>query len=61
MRDFFKRKLKLERATHTHTHTHTHTTHTQSGDSQGQEAFLVPSADKQTRNYIYIYINLKAI
>ena len=35
--------------------------HPQSGDSQGQETFLAPSADKQTRNYdtrvcIYIYI-----
>ena len=25
--------------------------HSQSGDSQGQETFLAPSADKQTRNY----------
>ena len=25
--------------------------HPQSGDSQGQETFLAPSADKQTRNY----------
>ena len=25
--------------------------HPCSGDSQGQETFLVPSADKQTRNY----------
>ena len=25
--------------------------HSLSGDSQGQESFLVPSADKQTRNY----------
>ena len=36
--------------------------HPQSGDSQGQETFLAPSTDKQTRNYdtecsyIYIYI-----
>ena len=36
--------------------------HPRSGDSQGQETFLAPSADKQTRNYdiecsnIYIYI-----
>ena len=35
--------------------------HPQSGDSQGQEMFLAPSADKQIRNYrlydyIYIYI-----
>ena len=38
--------------------------HPWSGDSQGQETFLAPSADKQTRNYdtecsnhhIYIYI-----
>ena len=40
--------------------------HPRSGDSQGQERFLAPSADKQTRNYdtecsdhqtnIYIYI-----
>ena len=37
--------------------------HPRSGDSQGQETFLAPSADKQTRNYdtecsnhhIYIY------
>ena len=32
--------------------------HPQSGDSQGQETFLAPSADKQTRNYdieCYIY------
>ena len=29
--------------------------HPQSGDSQGQETFLAPSADKQTRNTcIYI-------
>ena len=29
-----------------------------SGDSQGQETFLAPSADKQTRKYMepYIYI-----
>ena len=26
-------------------------THPQNGDSQGQETFLPPSADKQTRNY----------
>ena len=26
--------------------------HSQSGDSQGQETFLAPSADKQTRIYI---------
>ena len=25
--------------------------HSRSGDSQGQERFLAPSADKQTRNY----------
>ena len=25
--------------------------HPRSGDSQGQETFLAPSADKQTRNY----------
>ena len=25
--------------------------HPQSGDSQGQETFLAPSADEQTRNY----------
>ena len=25
--------------------------HPRSGDSQGQEKFLAPSADKQTRNY----------
>ena len=25
--------------------------HPRSGDSQGQEMFLAPSADKQTRNY----------
>ena len=25
--------------------------HPQSGDSQGQETFLAPSADKQIRNY----------
>ena len=25
--------------------------HFQSGDSQGQETFLAPSTDKQTRNY----------
>ena len=25
--------------------------HPQSGDSQGQETFLAPSADKQTRSY----------
>ena len=25
--------------------------HLQSGDSQGQETFSVPSADKQTRNH----------
>ena len=25
--------------------------HPQSGDSQSQETFLAPSADKQTRNY----------
>ena len=25
--------------------------HPQSGDSQGQETFLTPSADKQTLNY----------
>ena len=32
-------------------------THPWSGDSQGQETFLAPSADKQTRNYdIYTYI-----
>ena len=35
--------------------------HPRSGESQGQETFLAPSADKQTRNYdtecyIYIYI-----
>ena len=34
--------------------------HPRSGDSQGQETFLTPSADKQTRNYdiecSYIYI-----
>ena len=35
--------------------------HPLGGDSQGQETFLAPSADKQTRNYdtechIYIYI-----
>ena len=32
--------------------------HPRSGDSQGQETFLAPSADKQTRNYdteCYIY------
>ena len=56
-----------------HTHTHTHTNlpvsdivglpHPWSGDSQGQETFLAPSADKQTcnydtecSNYMYIYI-----
>ena len=55
-----------------HTHTHTHTNlpvsdivglpHSWSGDSQGQETFLAPSADKQTcnydtecSNYMYIY------
>ena len=27
--------------------------HPCSGDSQGQETFLTPSADKQTHNYIY--------
>ena len=26
-------------------------THPRSGDSQGQEKFLAPSANKQTRNY----------
>ena len=35
--------------------------HPRSGDSQGQETFLAPSADKQTRNYdtrvLYIYIS----
>ena len=25
--------------------------HSRSGDSQGQETFLAPSADKQTRNH----------
>ena len=31
--------------------------HSWSGNSQGQETFLAPSADKQTRNYdIYLYI-----
>ena len=46
-----------------YTHTHYIQTdrlpHLWSGDSQGQERFLAPSADKQTRNYdmyIYIYI-----
>ena len=35
--------------THTHTQTHTHTyTHRY---IQGQETFLEPSVDKQTRNY----------
>ena len=36
--------------------------HPWSGDSQGQETFLAPSADKQTRNYdtecSHIYINI---
>ena len=32
--------------------------HPRSGDSQGQETFLAPSADKQTRNYdTRVYIN----
>ena len=38
--------------------------HPRSGDSQGQETFLAPSADKQTRNYDtewYIYIYLYCI
>ena len=30
--------------------------HPQNGDSQGQETFLAPPADKQTRNYDTIYI-----
>ena len=30
--------------------------HPRSGDSQGQETFSAPSADKQIRNYVYIYI-----
>ena len=30
--------------------------HPQSGDSQGQETFLAPSADKQTCRYLYIYM-----
>ena len=38
-----------------YTHTHYIQTdrlpHPWSGDSQGQERFLAPSADKQTRNY----------
>ena len=40
--------------------------HPRSGDSQGQEMFLAPSADKQTRNYDRVLkppscpINLKA-
>ena len=29
--------------------------HPRSRDSQGQETFLAPSADKQTRNYDIIY------
>ena len=32
--------------------------HPRSGDSQGQETFLAPSADKQTRIYKYIYKNI---
>ena len=31
--------------------------HHQSGDSQGQETFLAPSADKQTRNYDIVCSN----
>ena len=31
--------------------------HPQRRDSQGQETFLVPSADKQTRNYDTEYSN----
>ena len=37
--------------------------HPRSGDSQGQETFLAPSADKQTRNYdvcMYIYLYIYA-
>ena len=50
---------------HTHTHTYIYMyiytnlpvdvivrlPHPRSGDSQGQETFLAPSADKQTRNH----------
>ena len=31
--------------------------HPRSGDSQGQETFLAPSSDKQTRNYDTGYLN----
>ena len=61
MRDFFKRKLKLERATHTHTHTHTpHILRVEI--ARAKKRFYYPLlTSKPATIYIYIYINLKAI
>ena len=36
---------------------HSQTTHPESGDSQGQETFLAPSADKEIRIYDTDYSN----